>query len=70
MADYDSLGHTEVVGMTVPSKSVGDFAFEYFSLFGSDSERPAKVIHAIVFILFFVHFIEQRHSTKCTSISG
>lgn len=48
VADYDRLGHTEVVGMTVPSKSVGEFASEYFSLFGSDSERPDKVIRTIL----------------------
>eukprot|EP00804_Cyclotella_cryptica_P012284 CCRYP_019984-RC/>CCRYP_019984-RC protein AED:0.17 eAED:0.17 QI:0/0.33/0.25/1/0.33/0.25/4/575/266 len=28
------LGHGEVVGMTIPESSVGDFAVEYFKLFG------------------------------------
>ena len=42
-ADYDSLGHTEVVGMSVPADKIETFAEEYFSLYGSDSERPDKV---------------------------
>ena len=43
IADYDSLGYTEVVALTIPSEATIDFASEYFSLFGSDSERPDKV---------------------------
>lgn len=42
IADYDNLGHTEVVGMSVPSSKIETFATEYFSLFGKDSERPDK----------------------------
>ena len=33
IADYGKLGHGEVVGMTIPESSIGDFAKEYFSLF-------------------------------------
>lgn len=33
IADYGKLGHGEVVGMTIPRASVGDFAAEYFNLF-------------------------------------
>ena len=42
VADYDALGHTEVVGMNLPSDKIEAFASEYFSLFGKDSERPDK----------------------------
>eukprot|EP01041_Mallomonas_annulata_P007418 gene7417-15155_t len=42
VADYGSLGHGEVVGMKIPSEAYGQFADEYFSLFGSDLERPDK----------------------------
>ena len=41
-AEYDSLGYTEAVGMSVPKDKVEAFASEYFSLYGSDSERPDK----------------------------
>ena len=41
-ADYDTLGHTEVVGMSIPAETVEAFAQEYFSLYGRDSERPDK----------------------------
>lgn len=43
VADYGSLGHGEVVGMKIPESSVGDFANEYFKLFGADLDRPDKV---------------------------
>lgn len=33
VADYGKLGHGEVVGMTLPSDKVADFAQVYFSLF-------------------------------------
>ena len=33
IADYGKMGHGEVVGMTIPEKSIGDFAKVYFSLF-------------------------------------
>ena len=39
IADYGKLGHGEVVGMRIPSSSIGDFAVEYFKLFGEDGER-------------------------------
>mmetsp|Transcript_20986 Transcript_20986/g.32016 ORF Transcript_20986/g.32016 Transcript_20986/m.32016 type:complete len:267 (+) Transcript_20986:71-871(+) len=38
-ADYGKLGHGEVVGMTIPEASIGDFAKEYFDLFTSKGER-------------------------------
>ena len=34
IADYGKLGHGEVVGMSIPEDKVGDFAVEYFKLFG------------------------------------
>ena len=39
MADYGNLGHGEVVGIRIPQSSVGDFAIEYFKLFGTKGER-------------------------------
>ena len=33
------MGHGEVVGMRIPQSSVGDFAIEYFKLFGTKGER-------------------------------
>jgi hypothetical protein len=40
IADYGKLGHGEVVGMTVPTNTVGEFAEEYFKLFdGNKGER-------------------------------
>jgi len=39
IADYGKLGHGEVVGMSIPQSSVGDFAVEYFKLFGDKGER-------------------------------
>ncbi len=39
IADYGQLGHGEVVGMTVPKDTVGEFAEEYFKLFGTMGER-------------------------------
>lgn len=40
--EYGSLGYGEVVGMQIPQSAIGDFATEYFSLFGSDGDRPDK----------------------------
>lgn len=42
VGDYGSLGYGEVVQVTVPEESYPAFAKEYFSLFGSDLERPDK----------------------------
>ncbi|KAL9186436.1 hypothetical protein ACHAXT_005674 [Thalassiosira profunda] len=39
VADYGKLGHGEVVGMRIPQSSIGDFAVEYFKLFGDKGER-------------------------------
>jgi len=39
IADYGKLGHGEVVGMTIPESSIGDFAKVYFSLFTDKGER-------------------------------
>ena len=39
IADYGQLGHGEVVGMTIPTNAVGEFAEEYFKLFGTKGER-------------------------------
>jgi len=39
VADYGKLGHAEVVGMTIPESSIGNFAKEYFNLFTSKGER-------------------------------
>mmetsp|Transcript_7430 Transcript_7430/g.10087 ORF Transcript_7430/g.10087 Transcript_7430/m.10087 type:complete len:266 (-) Transcript_7430:179-976(-) len=39
VADYGKLGHGEVVGMRIPTSSIGDFAKEYFSYFSSKGER-------------------------------
>lgn len=38
-ADYGKFGHGEVVGMTIPENSIGDFAKEYFNLFTAKGER-------------------------------
>ena len=42
-AEYGDLGYTEVVGMSVPNDKIENFALEYFSLYGRDSDRPDKV---------------------------
>ena len=42
VADYGSLGHGEVVGLDVPEDKIKDISKTYFSLFGSDAERPDK----------------------------
>eukprot|EP00607_Mallomonas_marina_P002841 CAMPEP_0182427134 /NCGR_PEP_ID=MMETSP1167-20130531/14948_1 /TAXON_ID=2988 /ORGANISM="Mallomonas Sp, Strain CCMP3275" /LENGTH=271 /DNA_ID=CAMNT_0024609109 /DNA_START=126 /DNA_END=941 /DNA_ORIENTATION=+ len=42
IADYGKLGHGEVVGLQIPESSMLDFSTQYFSLFGSDLERPDK----------------------------
>lgn len=39
VADYGKMGHGEVVGMRIPPSAVGDFAKEYFALFGDRGER-------------------------------
>jgi hypothetical protein len=39
VADYGKLGHGEVVGLRIPQSAVGDFAGEYFALFGDRGER-------------------------------
>lgn len=39
VADYGQLGHGEVVGISIPSNTVGQFSEEYFKLFGSKGER-------------------------------
>jgi hypothetical protein len=39
VADYGKMGHGEVVGMRIPPSAVGDFAKEYFALFGDGGER-------------------------------
>lgn len=39
VADYGKFGHGEVVGMTIPQASIGDFAKEYFDLFTAKGER-------------------------------
>lgn len=39
IADYGKLGHGEVVGMSIPESSIGDFAKEYFDLFTPKGER-------------------------------
>ena len=39
IADYGKLGHSECVGLSIPQSSVGDFAVEYFKLFGKKGER-------------------------------
>ena len=41
VADYGSLGHSEVVGLTIPEEKVQDFAKVYFSTF-VDNDRPDK----------------------------
>lgn len=33
IADYGKMGHGEVVGLSIPEKSIGDFAKVYFGLF-------------------------------------
>jgi len=39
LSDYGKLGHGEVVGMTLPESSIGDFSKVYFSLFGPKGQR-------------------------------
>ena len=39
VADYGKLGHGEVVGLSIPPSAIGDFAVEYFRLFGDTGER-------------------------------
>lgn len=54
IGDYGQKGYGEVVGLTIPTSKLIDFAEEYFSLFGSDNERPDKVcnsIYSYVFVL-------------------
>ena len=40
VADYGSLGHAEVVAMSIPRSSFGGFAAEYAKLFSANGERP------------------------------
>ena len=42
VADYGDLGHAEVVGMSIPEWSYGDFARQYFSLMDLNGDRPDK----------------------------
>ena len=44
VADYGKLGHGEVVGMTVPESAIGDFALEYFKLFGDSGGGSFDVV--------------------------
>jgi hypothetical protein len=43
IGDYGKKGYAEVVALTIPDAKFDRFAQEYFSLFGSDGERPDKV---------------------------
>ena len=43
VADYGQLGHGEVVGIYIPRDTVGEFAEEYFKLFGTKGERADPV---------------------------
>lgn len=40
VADYGKLGHAEVVGLTIPKSTFGDFVVEYFKLFDAKGNRP------------------------------
>lgn len=40
VADYESLGHAEVVSLCIPSSSFKDFAIEYTKLFDKNGYRP------------------------------
>ena len=40
IGDYGSLGHAEVVSLTIPATKFQDFAEEYFKLFDKDGNRP------------------------------
>jgi hypothetical protein len=46
VADYGKLGHGEVVGMTIPEDKVGDFAVEYFKLFGDKGGEMMMCMHS------------------------
>ena len=41
-AEYSTLGHTEVVRVTIPKDKFRDFAEEYFKLFDKKGDRPDK----------------------------
>ena len=43
VADYGKLGHAEVVRLTVPTSSFGEFAREYCRLFNKDGYRPDQL---------------------------
>ena len=43
IADYGKLGHGEVVGISIPEDRVGDFAVEYFKLFGDKGGKMIRV---------------------------
>jgi hypothetical protein len=59
VGDYGKLGYGEVVGMQIPEDSVDKFADQYFSLFGSDRERPDKVY------LIYIFSIRMRVVPRC-----
>ena len=40
VGDYGKLGHAEVVKLTIPKWSFGEFAKEYYNLFNKDGYRP------------------------------
>jgi hypothetical protein len=46
VADYGKLGHGEVVGMSIPEEKVGDFAVEYFKLFGDKGGKLFSLFYS------------------------
>ena len=45
IADYGKMGHGEVVGMSIPEKSIVDFAKVYFSLFNPTTKgKPTTCV--------------------------
>ena len=59
IADYGGLGHGEVVGMSLPSDKVSDFAQVYFSLFnpktkGTMNEMKFYFLFSIICFVFLI----------------
>jgi hypothetical protein len=53
-----SLGHGEVVGMTIPQSKIGDFSQLYFSLFNPKTKGVSN-IHIIVVLQLVVSLSES-----------
>jgi hypothetical protein len=60
IADYGRLGHGEVVGLTIPEASIGDFAKVYFSLYNPKTKGrlvPGCVLMCSIALICFLKLV-------------